>query len=73
MDIENRLSPNFREFMQLPIEKSSGFLDLTSKNNLFNYTDGVHLSANSSTLVSEEIALWIKNRVGDENIIHPKK
>ena len=73
MEIENQLSPNFSEFMQLPTEKSSGFLDLTSKNNLFNYTDGVHLSAKSSKLVSEEIALWIKDRERDEDVNHPKK
>ena len=61
MDIENQLSPNFSSLMQLPAEKSYGFLDLTSKNKLFHYTDGVHLSKRSGRLVSEEIAQWIKN------------
>ena len=62
MDIENQLSPNFSKFMQLPAERSSGFLDLTSKNNIFSYTDGVHLSKTSSKIVSEELARWIKNK-----------
>ncbi len=73
MDIENQLAPNFSELMQLATEKSSGFLDLTSKNNAFTYTDGVHLSAKSSKLVSEEIALWINGRERDEEVNHPKK
>jgi hypothetical protein len=73
IDIENQLSPNFSSLMQLPAEKSSGFLDLTSKNSLFSYTDGVHLSAKSSKLVSEEIALWIKDRERDHDLHHPKK
>lgn len=73
MDIENQLAPNFSELLQLPTEKSSGFLDLTSKNSLLSYTDGVHLSAKSSKLVSEEIALWIKNRERNKDVNHPKK
>jgi hypothetical protein len=67
MDIENQLSPNFKDFMNLPSEKASGFLDLTAKNNLFAYSDGVHLSKISSILVSEEIARWIKNRAREED------
>jgi lysophospholipase L1-like esterase len=73
LDIENQLAPNFSELLQIPNEKSSGFLDLTSKNSLFSYTDGVHLSGKSSKLVSEEIALWIKDRERDEDLNHPKK
>ncbi|MBK8600028.1 MAG: hypothetical protein IPN80_05230 [Flavobacterium sp.] len=73
MDIENQLAPKFQRLMRLPTEKSSGFLDLTSKNNAFTYTDGVHLSAKSSKLVSEEIALWINGRERDEEVNHPKK
>lgn len=60
MMIENRLAPNFKDLMKLPSEKSCGFLDLTDKNDLFSYTDGVHLSEVSGKLVSAEIANWIK-------------
>jgi hypothetical protein len=73
MDIENQLSPNFSELLERPTKKSSGFLDLTSKNSMFSYTDGVHLSAKSSKLVSEEIALWIRDRERDEDLNHSKK
>ena len=73
MDIENQLSPNFSSLMQLPAEKSYGFLDLTSKNKLFRYTDGVHLSKRSGTLVSEEIAHWIKNSERDTDTKHHKQ
>ena len=73
MEIENQLAPNFSELLQISTEKSAGYLDLTSKNSLFSYTDGVHLSAKSSKLVSEKIALWIKDRERDENVNHPKQ
>jgi hypothetical protein len=73
MEIENQLSPNFNKFMQLPAGKSSGFLDLTSKNKRFRYTDGVHLSKRSGKLVSEEIARWIKNRERVVDTTHHKQ
>jgi len=59
MEIENQLNPNFNAQMQQISKKAHGYLDLTPKNDLFNYTDGVHLNQNSGKLVTEEISRWI--------------
>ena len=61
MEIENRLIPNFNYRINQISKKTLGYLDLSSKNELFLYTDGVHLSKNSGKLVTEEISKWIKN------------
>ncbi|MEN8122565.1 MAG: hypothetical protein ABFS35_19640 [Bacteroidota bacterium] len=60
MEIENQLIPNFNDKINQVSKITSGYLDLTSKNNFFNYTDGVHLSKDSGKLVTEEISKWIK-------------
>ncbi|HSO87117.1 MAG TPA: hypothetical protein VLQ91_11225 [Draconibacterium sp.] len=61
MEIENQLNPNFNSIIQQISRKKYDYLDLTPKNDLFNYTDGVHLSKNSSKIVTKEISNWIKN------------
>jgi len=62
MQIDNELSPIFNNEIKEAINLSSGFLDLTDKNNNFKYTDGNHLEKESGKLVSGIIASWIKNR-----------
>ena len=71
MQIENRLAPNFSNLMQLPAKRSCGFLDLTDKNSLFSYTDGVHLSKESGQIVSIEIAKWIQKNSDMRNLKTP--
>lgn len=71
MKIENRLAPNFNNLMQLPAERSCGFLDLTAKNSLFFYTDGVHLSKESGQIVSVEIAKWIRKNSDQRHLKTP--
>ena len=71
MQIENRLAPNFSNMMQLPVKRSCGFLDLTAKNSLFSYTDGVHLSKESGQIVSIEIAKWIQKNSDMRNLKTP--
>jgi hypothetical protein len=62
MEIEQRLLPDFNQLIKKPAATSSGYLDLTSENNYYQYTDGVHLSRKSGQVVSEKIARWIKSR-----------
>ena len=71
MQIENRLAPNFSNLMQLPAKRSCGFLDLTAKNSLFSYTDGVHLSKESGEIVSIEIAKWLQKNSDMRNLKTP--
>ncbi len=61
MEMENELMPNFNDRILEAIKLSNGFLDLTSKNSDFNYTDGNHLHKNSGKEVSEITANWIYN------------
>lgn len=59
MEIENELMPDFDEKIKLAINLSDGYLDITPKNDLFDYTDGNHLYKTSGEKVSTIIANWI--------------
>ncbi|HEY9123870.1 MAG TPA: hypothetical protein VIO15_05985, partial [Bacteroidales bacterium] len=61
MDIEHQCMPNFDYKIKQIADKTCGYLDLTPKNEMFSYTDGVHLDKRSGKTVTEEIAKWIKN------------
>lgn len=60
--IEEELMPNFNEIIDPITQKTEGYLDMTSENNLYKYTDGNHLWKESAKLVSEKIAKWIKTK-----------
>lgn len=72
MAIENQFMPNFNALMKQPSEKTCGYLDMTTKNESYRYTDGVHLSKKSGRLVSETIAKWIKNREHQKKVNTPQ-
>ena len=59
MEIENQLMPNFDQDIQLAIDLSGGYLDMSSNNGIYEYTDGVHLTKESGRLVSEKIGEWM--------------
>jgi hypothetical protein len=59
MDIDNALMPHFNDNINSAIKLSDGYLDLTTKNTNFKYTDGNHLHKTSGKIVSETIANWI--------------
>jgi hypothetical protein len=59
MDIENELMPDFNTKIQAAVTLSNGYLDLTSENHLYKYTDGNHLLKYSGKAVSEKIADWM--------------
>ena len=61
MQIENELLPNFNALMKEPSILTKGYLDLTSQNSDFKYTDGNHLHKSSGERVSEIIANWIRD------------
>lgn len=59
MDLDMILMPHFNEDIQKAIPLSQGYLDLTSKNMDFYYTDGNHLHKTSGKIVSKIVANWI--------------
>lgn len=59
MEVENELMPNFNTKIQEAVDISSGYLDLTYRNENFRYTDGNHLFKDSGKIVSGIIANWI--------------
>lgn len=61
MEIENSLMPDFNSKINKILIHTEGYLDLTTNNNLFDYTDGVHLYKESGKQVSDEISKWIMN------------
>lgn len=62
MTIDNLLIPDFDNIVKSAIKKSDGYLDLTSLNDSFIYTDGNHLVSKSGTEVSTIVANWIAEK-----------
>ncbi len=63
MTVDNALMAHFNEDIEEAITLSKGYLDLTTMNKDFHYTDGNHLHKSSGKIVSNIIANWIdKNR-----------
>ncbi len=58
--IEEQFMANFDDIITPAIQASSGYLDLTVENDLYEYTDGNHLWKESGKKVSVKIASWIK-------------
>ena len=59
MQIEYELMPDFNDKIKEAISISSGYLDLTIRNNNYKYTDGNHLYKDSATEVSRIIGEWL--------------
>jgi hypothetical protein len=57
--IENNFMPDFNKKMEKITKYSNGYLDLTTRNKEFSYTDGNHLYKRSGSEVSEIISNWI--------------
>ena len=62
MEVENDFMPDFNIKIKDAVSMSSGYLDLSSMNNEFIYTDGNHLYKDSGIRVSELIGQWILNQ-----------
>lgn len=62
MEIEDELMPDFDLKIKKAIELSDGYLDMTSKNEKFAYTDGNHLYKTSGEEVSGIVARWVKTQ-----------
>lgn len=62
MKIEEKQLPHFSVRIKKIESQANGFLDLTPENNLYQYTDGVHLDKKSAYRVSERIAHWIMTK-----------
>ncbi len=63
--IELEAYPNFNGMIASVIEISDGYLDLTSENSSYMYTDGNHLYKESSKLISKKIGAWIADSSKD--------
>lgn len=59
MEIEDELMPDFNNDIKTAIDLSNGYLDLTTKNSDFKYTDGNHIHKESGKIVSKVVATWI--------------
>lgn len=60
MDLDNDLIPDFSKMIQdISSLSDVPFLDLTTQNSNYIYTDGNHLHKDSGQLVTREIANWI--------------
>lgn len=62
LEIEQELMPNFNDIMDSIKQKTDGYLDMTTENHLYKFTDGNHLWKESGKLVSVKIANWIKTK-----------
>jgi hypothetical protein len=62
MKVENTLMPDFDAVIQKAIETSDGYLNFSTYNSDYKYTDGVHLNKESGEKLSSEIANWIKTK-----------
>lgn len=70
MEIEKQIIPNFNEEIQSAIDVAEAYLDLSSYNSQFKYTDGVHLNTESGKDVSVLIANWIESNT-KKNLDNP--
>ena len=68
MDLENKFCPEFNAVVnEINMELKLEYLDMTDRNNEFNYTDGNQLSKASGAQVSNIVGQWIKN-LEDEQV-----
>jgi hypothetical protein len=62
MEVEEELMPDFDLKIKEAIDLSSGYLDMTPQNELFEYTDGNHLYKESGKKVSTYVGNWISKK-----------
>ncbi|WP_053972484.1 hypothetical protein [Mangrovimonas sp. ST2L15] len=62
MELDDYLMPYFDKDIESAIDLSDGYLDITSLNTEFHYTDGNHLQKESGKVVSTIIANWIDEK-----------
>lgn len=65
MEIENVVMPDFNHQIKPACDVATGYLDLTSRNNDFTYTDGSHLHKESGAVISELVGTWIAEKLGE--------
>ncbi len=58
--IDTESMPDFREKMHGAIALADGYLDMTGNNEGYLFNDGSHLHKESGRVVSEKIAIWIR-------------
>jgi len=61
MEIENELMPDFNKKINDIVPFTDGYLDMTTQNMKYNYTDGNHLYKKSGEVVTKEIIHWIQS------------
>lgn len=62
MEIDEQLVPDFEEKIQTVVPYADGYLDLTPRNEEFEYTDGNHLHKSSGAQISRMVASWIQQQ-----------
>ena len=67
LQIENEYTPDFDRHISTAIDKTDGYLDMTTIENCYDFTDGNHLSRQSANDVSLEIGRWISSSLNDHN------
>ncbi|MFM7400256.1 MAG: hypothetical protein ACKO4W_05065, partial [Bacteroidota bacterium] len=60
-ELEKELMPEFNTIIDPAIQKADGFLDMTTENSLYQFTDGNHLWKESGKLVSLRVAEWVSS------------
>ena len=67
LQIENEYTPDFDRHISTAIGKTDDYLDMTTIENSYDFTDGNHLSKQSANDVSLEIGRWISSSLKDHN------
>ena len=67
LQIENEYTPDFDRHISTAIDKTDGYLDMTTIEKCYDFTDGNHLSRQSANDVSLEIGRWISSSLNDHN------
>ena len=61
LTIEQQYMPDFNEKISNAIFKSDGYLDFSTLDNEYSYTDGNHLTKTSAKKVTQNIGEWIRD------------
>ncbi|HIK67165.1 MAG TPA: hypothetical protein EYF95_04290 [Flavobacteriales bacterium] len=61
LSIEQQYMPDFNEKISTAILKSKGYLDFSTLDNKYSYTDGNHLTKTSAKKVTQNIGEWISD------------
>ncbi|MBT6175385.1 MAG: hypothetical protein HOH96_07500, partial [Flavobacteriales bacterium] len=61
LSIEQQYMPDFNDLISNAIFKSDGYLDFSTLDNEYSYTDGNHLTKTSAKKVTQNIGEWIRD------------